>query len=93
MTSMKIGLSRRVKIAIWIETEDGRGSLAIFEPFEGTFQASFNIEEHVTPAGWVEAERIPGGWIEVEGNYRQVHVASFDEDPLALPTGKGERDR
>jgi hypothetical protein len=87
MSRLSVGL-RKVKVAIWIETEDGRGSLAIFEPFEGTFTADFNLADHITPDGWVEAKRIPGGRIEIEGTYRQVHTATLDRDPLALLEGR-----
>lgn len=72
------------KVALWIETEDGRGSLAIFEPFDGTVELDFDLAEHVGPSGWVETERIPGGRIAIEGRYRLVHTASHVEPP-ALP--------
>lgn len=79
------------KIAIWLETEDGKGSLAIFEPFEGAMTVDFNLADHVTSEGWVDAERIPGGHLEINGSYRLVHTAHHVDPPALLAAALDRR--
>jgi hypothetical protein len=74
------------KVAVWLQADDGKRSLVVFDGFDGSLVVDYNAVDRVSEGGWLEAERVPGGRIRIEGRYEQMHtVRELGEDGREMP--------